>query len=79
VSWNNPEFERLIVDAARETDPVKRVALYAQAEEILVKTDAMVIPIYWYTHVDVTKSYITRTHSVLGGFEHFEKWDVASR
>ncbi len=36
-------------EAAVEADPAKRVDMYAQAEEILVKTDAVMIPIYWYT------------------------------
>jgi oligopeptide transport system substrate-binding protein len=79
VSWNNPTFNQLVVDAAKETDPVKRVDMYAQAEEILVKTDAAIAPIYWYTSVGVTKPYVTRTYSVLGGLQHFEKWDVAAK
>ncbi|HSB89253.1 MAG TPA: peptide ABC transporter substrate-binding protein [Anaerolineales bacterium] len=76
IGWENADYERLVVEAAREADPVKRVDLYSQAEEILVKTDAAIIPIYWYTRVSVTKPYVTRTFSVLGGLEHFEKWDL---
>ena len=76
VGWENADYERLVVEAAREQDPVKRVDLYAQAEEILVYTDAVITPIYWYTRVAVTKPYVTRTFSVLGGHEHFEKWDI---
>jgi len=76
VGWTNDTFEQLVVDAARETDPVKRVELYAQAEDLLVNTDAVMAPIYWYTSVGVTKPYITRTFSVLGGLNHYEKWDI---
>jgi len=76
AGWENADYERLVVEAAREQDPVARVDLYAQAEEILVKTDAVMAPIYWYTRVSVTKPYVTRTFSVLGGLEHFEKWDI---
>jgi ABC-type oligopeptide transport system substrate-binding subunit len=74
LNWKNDTYEALITEAAAEQDPVKRVALYAQAEEILVKTDAAMIPIYWYTRFSATKPYITRTFSVLGGLEHWEKW-----
>ncbi|MGE5222776.1 MAG: hypothetical protein ACM3PY_10070, partial [Omnitrophica WOR_2 bacterium] len=55
----------------------KRTDLYAQAEEILVKTDAALIPIYWYTTLSVTKPYVQRTWSVLGGQQHYEFWDIS--
>jgi oligopeptide transport system substrate-binding protein len=76
LAWKDDNYEQLVTQAAQESDPAKRVDLYAQAEEILVKTDAVMIPIYWYTAVDVTKPYITRTYSVVGGQQHFEFWDV---
>lgn len=75
VNWKNDEFERLVAEAAVETDPAKRVDLYAQAEEILVYTDAAVIPIYWYTNLDMTKPYVTRTYSSTG-HEQYEVWDI---
>jgi oligopeptide transport system substrate-binding protein len=73
LNWKNDTYEDLITQAAAEKDPVKRVDLYAQAEEILVKTDAAMIPIYWYTTVATTKPDITRTYSVIT-MQHFEKW-----
>jgi len=77
TNWSNPEFDKLVDEAGRETDLAKRLALYVKAEEILVKTDAVMIPIYWYTGVTLTKPYVTRTFSVLGGLQHIEKWSVA--
>ncbi len=79
VSWSNEKFNELVLQAAKETDPKKRVELYAQAEQILVYEDAVIIPIYWYTRVTVTKPYVQRTFSVLGGLEHIEKWDIVSQ
>ena len=78
VSWSDDKFNQLVLDAAKETDVKKRVDMYAQAEQILVHDDAVIAPIYWYTRLSVTKPYITRTFSVLGGLEHYEKWDVAA-
>ncbi|MBN1429940.1 MAG: peptide ABC transporter substrate-binding protein [Anaerolineae bacterium] len=75
--WNNDEFEDLMKQAAIETDPDKRLEMYARAEEILVYEDAVMIPIYWYTRVTVTKPYIIRTFSV-GGHELYYKWDITS-
>lgn len=76
LMWKNEDYEKLVKEAATETDPGKRVELYAQAEEILVVTDAALAPIYWYTRVSTTKPYIERTFSVLGGLEAMNKWDI---
>jgi len=73
--WKNEKFEELVKQAALETDPAKRVDLYAQAEQILVWDDAVMIPIYWYTRVTVTKPNVVRTFSV-GGHEIYYKWDL---
>jgi oligopeptide transport system substrate-binding protein len=75
VFWKNQAYIDLLNLAAVETDPVKRVDLYAQAEQILVNTDAVIIPIYWYAANRVTKPYIVRTFGT-GGSEEFTKWDV---
>jgi len=75
VNWENPTFEDIVAKAALELDPAKRVEMYAQAEEILVSTDAVMIPIYWYTMVNVTKPYLQRTYG-LGGQSYIEKWDI---
>ncbi len=75
INWKNEEFERLVLEAAKEKDPAKRVELYAQAEDILVNQDAAIIPIYWYTNPEMTKPYVTRTFGSAGQ-EAFEKWDI---
>jgi oligopeptide transport system substrate-binding protein len=73
--WKNEKFDQLVDQAAVETDLQKRHDLYVQAEKILVEEDAAIIPIYWYTRVQVTKPYVTRTYG-LGGHEAYEKWKI---
>ncbi len=75
TKWVNPEYDEIVDEAARETDPEKRKELYVQAEKILVEEDAAITPIYWYTNVEVTKPYVTRTFGA-GGQEAFEKWSL---
>ena len=75
LMWKDDKFEKLVIDAAREQDPKKRVELYAQAEQILCYDDAVIIPLYWYTRVTVTQPWIKRTFSV-GGHERYEHWEV---
>ena len=74
-NWKNDKYEALVLEAAKETDPTKRVDLYAQAEKIAIVDDAIMIPIYWYTDLDLTKPYVTRTFSSTGK-EAYEKWDI---
>ncbi len=48
-AWNNAAYDNLCAEAAVETDPVKRLALFAQAEKMLCD-DAPIIPIYHYVN-----------------------------
>jgi oligopeptide transport system substrate-binding protein len=75
INWKNDTFEELVKQAAVEADPAKRVDLYSQAEEILVKTDAAIAPIYWYTNLDLTKPYVTHPPSI-SDRQYFEFWDI---
>jgi oligopeptide transport system substrate-binding protein len=81
INWGpgDPNYDgwaALLLAAAKERDPLKRIDTYAQAEEILVKTEAAIIPIYWYTRNTVTKPYVIRTFSV-SGHEDFVDWDLS--
>lgn len=72
----DPDFDRLVDEAAKEKDPKNREALYVQAEEILVEKAAAIIPIYWYTRVSVTKPYVERTFGDMGRLQTYEEWDI---
>ena len=45
--YHNPEYDRLIAEAAVEQDTERRAQLYMEAERLLVQEDAAVMPIYW--------------------------------
>jgi oligopeptide transport system substrate-binding protein len=75
TGWSNDEFDELVDEAALETDLKKRHDLYVEAEKILVGEDAAIIPLYWYTDVQMTKPYVERTYGA-GGQEAFEKWTM---
>jgi hypothetical protein len=67
VNWDNPTFESVTAQAAAEQDPDSRKALYKQAEEILVETDAVIIPIYYSGGVTATKPNLDRTYGTKFG------------
>ena len=67
---------QLLEEAALERDLDTAAAdMYAEAETILCKEDAAIIPLYWYTMVNVTKPYVNRTYSQ-HGHEALEKWSL---
>ena len=50
TGWSNPEYDRLIAEAARTTAPRQRLEVFQKAEAILLD-ELPIIPIYFYTHV----------------------------
>jgi oligopeptide transport system substrate-binding protein len=76
TKWKSAEYDKIVNDAAKLTDNAKRIALYQQSEDILIVKDAVIIPIYWYTRVNMTKPYVKRTYAVSTGDERLEKFDL---
>ena len=50
TGWSDKEYDRLIAEAGRTTDPQQRLELFQKAEAILLD-EMPIIPIYFYTHV----------------------------
>lgn len=69
------KYVDLLQKAAIEVDPQKRAALYAQAEEILVVEEAVIIPLYWYVQEVLIQPEIGFVPSNIG-VDHYEKWDI---
>jgi ABC-type oligopeptide transport system substrate-binding subunit len=55
--YSNAEYDRLLEEARTETDTGRRMALYQQAEQILVD-DAGFIPLYHAPDYVLTKPFI---------------------
>ena len=79
VKWSEgssyDQFLKLITDAAVESDPAKRMDLYAQAEKILVQDEAIVAPLFWYSTPVLVRSTVQDLPSITG-YDHWEKWDI---
>jgi oligopeptide transport system substrate-binding protein len=76
-NWNNASYDSLLNQALSEPDPDARKALYKQAEEILVETDAVLIPLYYTANVIATKPYLERTYPV-GGQPDVATWRIST-
>lgn len=70
VGYNNPEFDRLCDQADVELDVKKRMALYAQAEQIAID-DAPWVPIYYQRDLELVKPRVGHLRdSLLGHLPH---------
>ena len=76
AKYNNPEFDKIVKEAEKSSDPAARKQLYDKAEKLLVDTDAGIAPIYYYTRVTLTKPWLKRTFGSQPGLEHVWKWSV---
>ncbi len=48
TGWSNAEYDRLIAEAGRTTDPAARLGVFGKAESILLD-EMPILPIYFYT------------------------------
>lgn len=69
------EYEEVVLTAARELDPEKRVELYTRSDEILINEAAIVTPTYYYGGPFLRKPNIKAPES-LTGYERWEKWTI---
>jgi oligopeptide transport system substrate-binding protein len=61
TGWSNAEYDALIQQAARTTDTAERFRLLQQAEAIIVN-QAPVLPIYYYTYVNLISPEVEGWH-----------------
>ncbi len=78
TDYTNPAYDKfmsLLEAAAVETDPAARMSMYADAEQILVHDQAVVMPLYWYSSRILVQSRVQDTQSNTG-YDRYEKWDI---
>lgn len=73
--WDDEDFRSIVSQALLETDPDARVALWAQAQDILVTDYAAVIPIFHYDFTGLVRP------EIVGGFPpfgspHYSRWQL---
>jgi oligopeptide transport system substrate-binding protein len=70
--YSNPDYDKLVDAAKKETDPTKRFDLMHQAEDKLM-SDMPVIPIYYYTQPKGVKDYVKGVSVSPLGMVYFDK------
>ena len=57
IGLNDAAYDKLIADAARETDGTKRAAILQQAEKRLIDNHSL-IPVYYFVSKHLVKPYV---------------------
>jgi oligopeptide transport system substrate-binding protein len=71
--WSNPTYENLLDQAAQSSNNSARQLYYQQAEEILVETDAVMLPLYYNTSPVVTRAFLQRPYT---SDVHIRDWQI---
>jgi len=56
TGWSNPTYDHLIDAAAAEIDPKKRFSILRQAEELLVRDQVPIAPLFFYVGIQLYDS-----------------------
>ena len=57
TGWSDPEYDRLIEAAQWETDETRRMAMFQEAETILMR-EMPIIPVYYYVSQSMVRPYV---------------------
>ncbi|MEO8225576.1 MAG: peptide ABC transporter substrate-binding protein, partial [Gammaproteobacteria bacterium] len=55
--YNNPRYDQLLLEASREADPGKRMAMLEEAERVMLD-DMPMLPIYYYVSKRMVKPWV---------------------
>lgn len=58
TGWSNAEYDRLIQESYRTIDAVQRFELMQQAEELFME-EAVIVPLYFYNTIFLSKDYVS--------------------
>ena len=72
LGWQDANYDRLVEEASRTPDRVKRMAIYRQADRQLVTEQALVLPLFYFVTTELVKPWVKKPRSNLLGFIHFQ-------
>jgi len=75
AKYNNPEYDKLVLEAKGTTDQTIRMNNMRKAEQMLM-ADMPVIPIYFYTQPYAQKPYVTGIFKPLNRYPYFIYADI---
>jgi oligopeptide transport system substrate-binding protein len=53
TGWSNAQYDKLVANAALESDNTRRLEIFHQAEDILLNQDTPICPLYFYMGIQI--------------------------
>ncbi len=69
MSYNNPRYDSLLLQASREADPAVRMGLLQEAERVMLD-DMPMLPIYYYVSKQMVKPWVAGYESNIMDHHH---------
>ena len=73
LGWQDADYDRLVEQASRTPDRAKRMAMYRQADRLLVAEQALVLPLFYNWGIELVKPWVKKQRSNLLGYVLFHK------
>ena len=78
--FKSADYDKLVKDAAKESDPAKRLESYKKAEQILVAKDAGIIPTYYKDVHNFQQNYLKGMYlPKFGGYYDFKNAYISGK
>jgi len=79
TGWSNEEYDDILENLApQEQDSAKRMALFRRAEEILVREDLPILPIYFYVNQGLKRPEVRGLHQNIRDLHPFQGMELLS-
>ena len=81
TGWASEEYDALMQSAISESDSAKRLALYMEAERLLIQDEAAVLPIMYAILQHFDRDFVQGSYTMSGSFANYSyKWfDTSAR
>ncbi len=73
LGWHDPAYDRLVEQAARTSDRAKRLAMYRQADRLLVSDQALALPLFYFQERSLFKPWVKNYRKNLLGMLYLHK------
>ncbi len=73
LGWQDAAYDRLVEEASRTPDRAKRLAMYRQADRLLVAEQALVLPIFYSREINIFRPSVKNYRGNLLGIINLHK------
>jgi len=73
LGWQDVKYDRLVEEASRTPDRAKRMAMYRQADRLLVAEQTLVLPLFYSLDIEAVKPWVKKQPNNLLGHLQFQK------